>query len=234
MLWRGIAPAPCVAHVGGVDARRSVRGEVRFRQYAVQPELRTLRGIPVTSPAQTFLDLADGLEFVELLVLGDSLIHRTDLTASGLRTAAAHFHGHRTQFAREVAAACRDDVESARETRARLLIMSAGLPEPTANLVVTLPDNRWRRIDLTYPRWKLGIEYDGRHHIEREEQWERDILRREELEALGWRFVVLTNNDLYRTPATTLRRIVDAIEQLSGVRPTIAPGWLRYFPQVGR
>jgi hypothetical protein len=51
------------------------------------------------------------------------------------------------------------------ETRVRLLIVLAGLPEPKVNMIVRITNGKWRwRFDLCYPEYKLIIEYDGRRH----------------------------------------------------------------------
>ncbi|GAB3758586.1 DUF559 domain-containing protein [Yimella radicis] len=230
LLWRGIVPSTSLAHIGGVDARRSIRDQVSFHQYKHAPDIGRVRGIPVTSPAQTFFDMAAKLEFLDLLILGDSLIHKTRLTADGLRSAARDSPGRGGRLAREVAAACRDRVESPGETRTRLLLSGANFPEPAVNHPINDAEgNEVRRIDLAYPNWKIAIEYDGRHHIERQTQWTADIGRREELEADDWRFIVVTSSDIYPHPEGLLQRVADMIAQRSGVRPVIESGWRRYF-----
>jgi hypothetical protein len=58
------------------------------------------------------------------------------------------------------------------ESRLRMLLVLAGLPEPTVNHIVRDDRGNWvRRFDLAYPDLRIAIEYDGRHHIERQEQW---------------------------------------------------------------
>jgi very-short-patch-repair endonuclease len=51
---------------------------------------------------------------------------------------------------------------------------------------------------------KLIIEYDGRQHAMNSAQWQRDLKRREELDALGWRIIVVTAADLYDAPSKCL------------------------------
>lgn len=192
----------------------------------------TVDGCALTSPAQTFVDLAESLEFVDLLVLGDSLIHRTGVTVQELRSRAQLCTGRGARLAREVADCCRARCESPGESKTRLLIVAAGLPEPVCNQVVDDGAGlRSRRIDLAYPQWKLAIEYDGRHHIQRERQWSNDIRRREDLEADGWKFVVITSADLYPDASVGLQRICRAIADRSGVRPVVGNGWRRFFPE---
>lgn len=80
------------------------------------------------------------------------------------------------------------------ETRLRLLIVLAGLPEPTVNLIFRRQDGDWKiRLDLRYPDHKSAVEYDGRHHGEDIDQWHRDLGRREYLEQRGGRLIVVTS-----------------------------------------
>lgn len=85
-------------------------------------------------------------------------------------------------------------------------LVLAGFPKPVVNVEVFDGLGRLRyRIDLAWPSAKIAVEYDGRHH-QPTGWWTYDIRRREELEAEGWRFLVLTAPDIYRTPGTTLDR----------------------------
>ena len=94
------------------------------------------------------------------------------------------------------------------ESRLRMLLVLAGLPEPVVNLIVRNADGSWRRrFDLSYPALKLIIEYDGRQHAEDARQWQSDLKRREELDALGWRIIVITARDLYEDPEGVLIRV---------------------------
>ena len=69
------------------------------------------------------------------------------------------------------------------------------------------------RPDLSYPDWKIAIEYDGDQHRVDPRQWRRDIARRENLEADGWIVLVITAVDMYQRPAPTLMRIVSALDR---------------------
>ncbi|SIO21347.1 endonuclease domain-containing protein [Agromyces cerinus] len=86
---------------------------------------------------------------------------------------------------------------SRRETRLRLVIVRAGLPEPEINHVVRDPRlGGWEpMIDLAYPRHRVGIEYEGDHHRD-PRQFRADIRRYERLQDVGWSFVRVTAADL--------------------------------------
>jgi very-short-patch-repair endonuclease len=118
------------------------------------------------------------------------------------------------------------------ESRVRMLLVLAGLPEPQVNFIVRHPDGSWRmRFDLCYPALKLIIEYDGRQHAMNSAQWQRDLKRREELDALGWRLIVVTAADLYDAPDQVLARVRDALIERGalGIRRQFKTEWLRYF-----
>jgi hypothetical protein len=99
-------------------------------------------------------------------------------------------------------------VDSPQETRIRLLLVLAGLPEPRVNLIIRGRDGGWRRrYDLAYEELQLIVEYDGRQHAEDTEQWLTDIFRREELDQIRWRLVIVTSEGIYREPLRTLERV---------------------------
>jgi hypothetical protein len=77
----------------------------------------------------------------------------------------------------------RERVDSPMESRLRMLIVLAGLPEPRVNVTYGEEDGLvLRRYDLSWPEVRVIVEYDGRHHVERVEQWESDLERREAID----------------------------------------------------
>ncbi len=82
------------------------------------------------------------------------------------------------------------------EQRAFDLIVNAGLPVPTRQYKVVMPDGRERFIDLAYPPFLLGFETDGyEFHFVRSD-WASDQVRSNELVAVGWRLFHLTDEIL--------------------------------------
>lgn len=228
-LWGAIAPHSPDVHLSLPDMRRMVTRGVRSHRPVTPLVAVVRRGMPVTTPERTFLDLAAELELVDLVVLGDSLVHVGAATPGALRAAAAEHRGRGARLAREAAALVRAGAESAMESRVRLLLVLAGLPEPATQYRVRTAHGSYR-LDLAWPRAKVALEYDGRHHVEREAQWARDLGRRESLEADGWRFVVTIAGDVFATPEATLRRVVHALAQ-GGLRTQVRSNrWRRHFP----
>lgn len=103
-----------------------------------------MRGTRISSPSQTFLDLAGPLGLVDLVVLGDSLVRAGHVTPGRLTTAADAWRGHGAVLARRAARLVRVGVDSPMETRLRLLIVLAGLPEPVVNHTFAYEDGRWQ------------------------------------------------------------------------------------------
>ena len=229
-LLGGVVPAASNLHLGAPTRHQCTRDGLVVHYYTHPPELVLVKGIHVTSPAQTYLDLARSLEFSDLLVLGDSLVRRTEWSPTHIRQFVAASSAHGARHAREVAELVRSKVDSPNESRLRLLLVSGGLPEPAVNHEIR---TEWRtakrRIDLCYEKWKVAIEFDGRHHIDRVHQWEDDILRREELEAMGWRFIVVTSSEMYREPLRVLQRVVDALAAAGAPSIRISDDWRRHF-----
>jgi hypothetical protein len=228
-LWGGVVPASPEVHlilprgsrlrVNGVDAR--VRSEAEVMRH---------QGLPLTSPAQTFVDLATELSLLDLVVLGDSLVKAGCVTPGELVSGATAHRGRRARLARRAAAYVRVGVDSPMETRLRMLIILGGLPEPVVNHALRDETGRIRyRLDLAYPQWHVAIEYDGRQHAENTAQWRWDVNRREELDADGWRLVVVLSGDLYQTPSRTLDRVLAAARSQGVALRIRSEEWRRYF-----
>jgi len=167
-----------------------------------------VRGMRVTDPVATFIDSAGMLSFIDLVILGDALCRRFEIKAAELLRACTNSSDYYARLARSAAQYVRDGVDSPMETRLRLLIVLAGLPEPVVNFIVYWEDGRWRRrFDLCYPTIKLIIEYDGRQHAQDTAQWQGDIERREEFDDEGYRLLIVTANGIFKEPERTLLRI---------------------------
>ena len=153
------------------------------------------------------------------------------VTFEQLRAYCDQVRGRHSRTARRVVGYVRDGVDSPMETRLRMLIVLAGLPEPEVNY--TIRDEYGsvlRRIDLSYPVVRLMVEYDGRQHVERIEQWDSDIDRREEFDGDGWRTLIVTSAGIFRDPERTLRRVRSALLS-NGVRVgPLSDRWRAHFP----
>lgn len=169
-----------------------------------------VRGLPVTSPEQTWLDLVPSLDHASSVALADFLVSGPEpwSTRAQLEEAVAHGSGRRgVKEARAQLAAIRTGVDSPGETRLRLLLTGTGLPEPAVNFTLLSRDGTTlARADLAYPGEQVALEYEGDIHRIDRQVWMKDIRRRERLEDAGWRLVRVTASDLHN-PAELLRRL---------------------------
>jgi len=232
-IWGGIVSETSDVHVTvPPTAVRSSRQGVKAHAGVIGAAVTRFRNLAISTPEQTFLDLATCLDLVALVVVGDSLIRAGRTTAAALRDAALAWRGRGAKLARRAARYVGDGVDSAMETRLRMLIVLAGLPAPQVNFILRYPDGSWwMRFDLCYPSLKLIIEYDGRQHAEEEDQWLHDLKRREALDRMGWRIIVVTRRDYYDTPEEVLRRVRDALidRGMVGVRRRFKTEWMRHI-----
>lgn len=233
-IWGGWIATTAETHISvPAGSPRTKRQGIRAHRAPASATVVEHRGVLLSSPSQTFLELAAApLDFVELVIFGDSLVRQKRTTPEELRDTAASSVSRGAATARRAARLVRSGVDSAPETRLRLLIVLAELPEPEVNLVTRLAGGEWhRRFDLCYPQLKVIIEYDGRHHASELAQWSKDILRREELERQGWKVIVVNADALFNHPTETLHRITLALRSRGGAETTRRPPaiWSRHF-----
>jgi hypothetical protein len=158
----------------------------------------TRRGLRVVSPEDTWCDLASdrALSLDELIVLGDEAIHhRRGIPPILLAEAVARRRGGRGS--RVMAAALphlRARSNSPMETRARLLFLRGGLPEPELNVVIHDSDSgQWLSdSDFVWRNQRVVAEFDGDHHRTDRRQWQNDVARCQNLQDDGWAFMQLT------------------------------------------
>ncbi len=168
-------------------------------------------GVPTLGPLRTFVDAATVLSMRDLLAVGDWLVFNEHVDLLDLRAYAIASHLDGVRKARRIAPLVRERVASVYESHVRWDLHAAGLPEPEVNVDILDDHGTWlARGDLVYRRWKILVEYDGWQHERDAEQRQRDHLRREALEAAGWRVIVITVEDM-RRPGTVVSRVRQAI-----------------------
>jgi hypothetical protein len=187
-------------------ARPRARGVIGHALEPMRTRVLDAAGIRMTDAATTWCQLASMLDLDDLVAVGDFLITRRMpvggpgpmATVQQLRDASERHRGSAG------AARMRDALElirygplSRRESRLRLRIVRGGLPEPAINY--TVRDARllgWEpMLDLAYPRFRVGIEYEGDHHRD-PRQFRADVGRYERLSDIGWLMVRVTADDL--------------------------------------
>jgi very-short-patch-repair endonuclease len=170
-------------------------------------------GIPVTTPKRTAFDVARRLPLIEAVVAVDAmlaarLISRSTLTA--LIRDEPYWPG--LPQLRKVLMLCDPGAESPMETRLRLILIAGRLPWPVTQYEVRDSTGLFvARLDLAYPKWKLGIEYEGDHHRGRG-MFQRDLRRINALRACGWTVLRFAALDIYREPKKIITTVSAALQ----------------------
>ena len=192
-----------------------------------------LRGLRISAAAQMFVEVAPLLGLVDLVVVGDALVRLGRVTPDELRASCAASRLPAAGTARRAASYVRGRVDSPMETRLRMLLVLAGLPEPQVDHRIHDSDGRvLYRFDLSYPDLRIVVEYDGRQHRADLGQWDHDTDRQDWFDAEGWLHVPVFSRGIYRDPAKTLRRVEAALRSRGAVLPrSLSDDWRPHFPQ---
>ena len=200
--WIGLGEGPVsVAVPSGRPhpRRRGVRGR---RLRLPDAHITEVTGLRVTTPARTWMDCAAIMPFDYLVAMGDAILHRRLAEPSALQDLSQWGYRRRGIVAIRAALLLLDGrAESPGESRVRVLLIGGGIDAPLCNHNV-VERGRWiARVDMAWVREKVIVEYDGAVHLE-EGQRRRDAQRLNQLQAAGWRVIVLTADDLRRPEAT--------------------------------
>jgi hypothetical protein len=186
-------------------------------------EVVELDGVRLTSPARTWLDLSSVLGVDELVVAGDSLVcghgpefpvpHEALCSMAELQAMVARHRGSRgVRKARAAVELIRVGADSPPETRLRLALIRAGLPEPALNEVVWGAAGTpvlWP--DAAYPEWRIALQYEGAHH-NGQDQYLRDIRRADTAALSGWLEVRVSRLDLADEYPAAVSKVRAALE----------------------
>jgi len=112
------------------------------------------------------------------------------------------------------------------ESAVRVLIAGAGLEVPEVNVPVLSGPGPRAIGDLVYRRWRLLVEYEGRHHALDTSQFAWDIERYREVQEAGWAYLRLTARDL-ANPRRLVRLVHQALvaQGYDGPPPEFGPTW---------
>lgn len=144
-------------------------------------------GIPITTPDRTAWDLAQWLDVVEAVALVDVLAANGLVTASGLESFAQSRKGTRGwKKLQRVSTLVDSGAQSRPESRLRVRLVLAGVPQPVTQFVVVHNGEFIAKPDLAWPESRTAVEYDGLWHVGSAGQMDADRRRLNRLAAAGW------------------------------------------------
>jgi hypothetical protein len=156
-------------------------------------------GIPCVPPVRCAVDLARLLARADALALLDAALRAALCTVDQLAAEVALHTGLRgVRQARELVGWADPRPECVQESHLRLVLLDGRLPPPEPQLwVANFYGTVVYRVDLGYERQRVGVEYDGRSHMD---SVEKDRFRHNWLVENGWRMRYFTARDLYQDP----------------------------------
>lgn len=158
-------------------------------------------GLRVLPPLTVWSQLGELLTLGELVAAGDFLLSGTRPHATAERIAAhvdACAGRRRVELLREAHRLVREGVDSPKETELRLLLtLGMGLPEPVVNKRYFGEHGDYLgKADLSWPLWRIVLEYEGDQHRLDRAIFRQDLARRERFESAGWSVIRVTDDDL--------------------------------------
>ena len=186
---------------------------VSHKDDVAEDEVCDVNGISCTTTARTAFDLGRWLPFEEGLIRVDALLNATDVAVDDVSELAARYPGSRNiRRLRRVIVLADGGAESPQESRLRLALIGGGLPRPVTQIPVRNSYGRVvRRIDMGWPQWKVGVEYDGEQHWTDARNHAGDIDRLEFLSGLGWRIIRVSALHLRTDRVGIVRRAENAL-----------------------
>jgi very-short-patch-repair endonuclease len=197
--WPVELTVPTGCRVRGLDVR------VRESTDLASGDVSRRRGIRVTTPTRTLVDLGASVSPATLEVALDDALRRRLTSVPMLRQSVQRLarRGRSGPASLRTLLDERDELDGLTdtgfETLVRRILRSAGLPSPRAQHVVR--DERGSfvmRLDLAYPEVLVGIEADSeRWHTDRR-RFQDDRTKRAIAESLGWTVLAFTHRHVVR------------------------------------
>lgn len=175
-----------------------------------------IKGLPVTNPARTVVDLASILGRRHIASIIDDLLTAKKLALGDLAATAEEVlrRGKPGSTALRELLEERGDGPEANASRLERtgyrVLRDAGLPEP--RLEFPTPWDPQRRFDLAYPEARLAIEWDSRRWHTQVEAFDRDRERDRQAVQHGWRLLRYTWQDLRTRPGDVIDTVRSLLE----------------------
>ena len=186
------------------------------------------------TPAAAFVECSRWLRTVDLIKVGDWLLHHDRMTVDDVLTLAAEEPWRAGSNAAAWALAWLDGAaRSLPESELRTLMTFSGLPTPEVNSPIKLTESLTVLGDLWLPSWRVCIEYEGSQHQSDRDQYVADIDRYRLMRRAGIEYALVTKERL-RTPRQVMREIHDLLvgRGYRGPSPDFGVAWESLFGPV--
>lgn len=179
------------------------------------------RGLRFEHPVRAWRQAGATWTFDDLVAAADFLVSgdRPWATVDDLRREIEIMGDVRHGLLRSALGAVRGGVRSPRETRLRLMLVRAGLPEPAIGWNLYDANGTFvAELDMAYVRYRVAPEYDGRVHAFDDRQFAKDADRWDAIRGQGWDHVRVLNHHMQHGGSAAVRKVGDALLR-AGWRP---------------
>ena len=229
--WWGVDlpfPVP-VLHVTAPrtrSRRRDATPGVRLHRATLRPgDVVTLRGVRVTSPMRTAIDISRRTPIEHAVAVVDSFLRAGLFTHPEFVTAVAHAKGPGRVRLELVARLVDPRCGSILESRTRVLLWRAQLAPERTQYSLSHPRTGWiGYLDFAWPTVRVAVECDGYEWHSARDPFQRDRRRWSALNRAGWRSAVVTWFDVIEDPAYVVALVRDLIGPLPNTNVTRVAG----------
>lgn len=225
-LWDlPVEGTPAIEVVVPSRAGRRLQGFVVHWAALTPAESGRLGGIPVTSPIRTLVDVAGSVDPIVLEDLLDDAAGRKLVSLPKLDAYLSRIGRQGRAGAGTLQALLSERLHVQRVQQSRLerdmsrLVRRFGLPAPTPQYPVELPDGGTIFFDFAWPAAMFALETDSYRFHSTLTAWSRDRTRNNEAVIQGWRLMCATADDLRHRQAEVadqIRRGCAPIPALAG------------------
>lgn len=196
------------------------KGVTGHRLQTREPSRWRAGGLPIEHPARMWRQAAEHWDLDDLIIAADRLVlpRRSLLTMDELRREVLEGGNRRRGLLSHALDEARAGAETAEETRLRLLLVRAGLPEPVLNFELFHAGRFVARLDLAFPRYRVAVEHDGRVHAEDSAQFAKDADRWDDIRATSWHHVRVLSHHMRPDPQVAVDKAARALFD-AGWRP---------------
>jgi hypothetical protein len=179
------------------------------------------------SPAAAFVQYCATATLIDAIAVGDWLLHRRHMTVIEVAELSRHQSWRPgARQVRRVLPLLDAGSMSLRESMVRVRVEFAGLPRPEVNVRIEIEGELIGIGDLLLRCVMLVLEYEGRHHAESIQQFNRDITRYAAFRRHTVEYLQVTN-EMFEKPTVMVRRIHARMRQLGydGPAPVFGHRW---------
>lgn len=232
---RRIHVAAAVPDQRGRLMTRTQRPEIVAHRFQLRPEdIVLIDGVPVTSLARTWRDLAMVFSLPDLVAAGDCAL-RAGATLDELRSV-LEASSRRHNAARAWTALSLLDARSRSrpESHLRVAVSGGGMPKFEVNVAISRKEGGWlAEPDLSLEEAMIALEYQGADHAE-VKRMRRDITRSVDVRRNDWAILPYGPAEVFGEPWLIWDEVRDLVEvrapQLLGGRARRRPPAARIRP----